>query len=80
MKDVKINQVVQINPNSHNFNCFSGCFLVVTEIKNFGVQGYIQLVGTGDEVGGAAYLRVGWDDIKALNEDQTAPYVLNNKK
>lgn len=54
MKDNKISagDVVQINPD-HDLH-FGGCFMVVTEVRNWGLIGYVKPPGTS----GLAYYRV----------------------
>lgn len=50
--DLKVGDVVQIDP-SHD-PVFGGCFMIVTEPKSWGAQGYINVPG---ERGGYAYYR-----------------------
>lgn len=54
---MKKGDVVQIDP-SHD-ETFGGCFMVVTEVKSWGCQGYVQVPGQE----GVAYYR-------CANEDQ----------
>lgn len=49
--------VVQINPEK---DMFGGCMLVVTEIKPWGVMGYVQSAG----VEGQQYLRLKHGDFE----------------
>lgn len=42
MTAVKINDIVQVNPE---VEVFGGCMVVVTEVKSWGVQGYVQSAG-----------------------------------
>lgn len=63
-RELNIGDVVQLKPNGQSF---SGCFLVVTEPKEFGCQGYIQGVGaTFDETGHHYYLRPSWDEMEYI--------------
>ncbi len=41
---LKINDVVQIDP-AHDPEMFGGCLMVVTEVKTWGLQGYVQIPG-----------------------------------
>jgi len=60
---VAIGDIVQINPD-YKSKCFAGCLLTVTEVKGFGVQGYITGVGPNfNDAGGQYYLRPTWDDM-----------------
>jgi hypothetical protein len=43
--------IVQVEPN---FEVFGGCMVVVTEVKKWGIQGYVQSAG----VEGQAYIRL----------------------
>mgnify|MGYP003346124132 CR=1 FL=1 len=43
----------------------AACFAVVDEIKEFGVQAYVQALGDGRKSrGGQAYIRLKWDDFE----------------
>ena len=46
-----------MDPEKTENKAFAGCLMVVTEIKAWGVQGYVQGLGTREEVGGQAYYR-----------------------
>ncbi len=61
--------VVQISPESKN-KMFAGCFLVVTEPKSFGCQGFVQALGENGEIGGQAYLRPCFEDIEFVGQAQ----------
>jgi len=63
-REITVGSIVQISPD-YKGKCFAGCLLTVTEVKGFGVQGYIQGVGKSfDDMGGQYYLRPTWDDIE----------------
>lgn len=63
-----IRDVVQINPESQlapNDGFFAACFMIVEEIKEWGVQGYIFAPnGPRGKDPGRAYYRAKWDDIE----------------
>jgi hypothetical protein len=42
---LKKGTIVQIDPDSDEV--FGGCLLIVTELKKFGVQGYVDVPGKG---------------------------------
>jgi hypothetical protein len=42
---------------------FGGCMLVVTELKGWGVMGYVQALGSGGKMGGQAYIRLPWGEF-----------------
>ncbi len=71
MKDerIKVGSVVQIDP-AHN-EVFGACFLIVSEMKSFGVQGYVQVPGHGEK-GGQAYYRVSFDKIVYIGDAEWA--------
>jgi hypothetical protein len=52
--------IVQIDP-AHDPGRFGACLLVVTEVKSWGVQGYVQNAGSE----GQAYYRVEFDSIES---------------
>ena len=55
--------IVQLSPDVMNKG-FALCLMVVTEIKSFGAQGYVQSLGTRDQPGGEAFIRINWKDIE----------------
>lgn len=58
MAELKEGDIVQLDPNQTSHAAFNGCFLVISEIYDWGVQGYIQNIGvTLDEMGGQIYYR-----------------------
>jgi hypothetical protein len=56
--------IVQIAAETAN-PAFAFCLMVVEEVKPWGVQGYVQALGTRDGQGGMAYYRASWDEIEA---------------
>ena len=48
---IEVNDIVQVDPN---FETFGACMVVVTEIKDWGIQGYVQSAG----VEGQQYIRL----------------------
>lgn len=64
--------VLLINPANI---AFDGCLMVCEEIKSWGVQGFVQALGsTRDAKGGRAYYRANWDEM-ALTGGSVAPYI-----
>lgn len=64
---VKKGSVVQIDPSVEGF--FPACFMTVTEVKEWGCQGYFQPFRTKDEPNpGQAYYRAKWQDIEYVGE------------
>ena len=58
---IAVGDVVQIDPN--HGEAFGTCFLVVTELKSWGVMGYIRVPGEG---GGGAFLRVPFNKVTRI--------------
>lgn len=50
--------IVQVNPA---IEVFGGCMVVVTEVRSWGIQGYVQSAG----VTGQQYIRLKTADIEA---------------
>jgi len=48
---IKVNDIVQVDPN---FETFGACMVVVTEVKDWGIQGYVQSAG----IAGQQYIRL----------------------
>lgn len=51
----KVNDVVQIDPNH---SAWGPVFVVVTEVKDWGIQGYFLVPQRRDQPPGVAYIRV----------------------
>lgn len=54
--DVKVNDVVQLDPSDHEPWC-SGVFMLVTEVKSWGVMGFVSIPGEMCDFPGRAYYR-----------------------
>jgi hypothetical protein len=65
-EDVKENSVVQLNENAAEG--WVGCFLQVSEVKSWGVQGWVQI-----PKGGSAYLRPTWEQMDYIGEAVLTP-------
>lgn len=57
VNNIKRHDIVQVNPN---VPMFGGCMVVVTEVKSWGIQGYVQSAG----VAGQQYVRKKFDEIE----------------
>lgn len=58
------NEIVQLRPDTCGNKAFAGCLMVVTEVKEWGCQGYVQALGENRETqGGAAYYRAKWEEM-----------------
>ena len=58
MNNIQVGDIVQLDPVTTINPAFAGCLMVVTEVKEWGVQGYVQALGEGGKPGrGQAYYR-----------------------
>lgn len=56
-RDIAAGHIVQLDPATTTNPMFGGCLMVVTEIKSWGVQGYVQGLGADGKCGGQAFYR-----------------------
>ena len=64
--ELKIGDIVQLNPETVGNKMFGACFMTITEPKSFGAQGYVQGLGENGEIGGQAYYRAKWDEMELV--------------
>ncbi len=62
--------VVQLDPA---LGMFGGCFMLVTEPKSWGAQGFVQVPGDLNKGGGAAYFRARWEHMEYIGKAIWAP-------
>ena len=67
-----VGSIVQLNPGTVKNIAFTGTFMVVTEVKDWGVMGYVQSLGTRDKTGGQAYYRAEWDEFELCGKAEWA--------
>jgi hypothetical protein len=60
---MKPGEIVQLNPFTCRNPMFRGCMMVVTEVKPWGAQGYVQGLGNNGEPAGQAYYRARHDEM-----------------
>ena len=65
--ELKKNMVVQLSPECRN-PAFACCFMVVTEPKSWGCQGFVQGLGTREEPGGQAFYRANWEEMEYVGQ------------
>ena len=58
-RELKVGEAVQIKPG---VKWFGGCFMVVTEPKSFGAQGYVSVPGEDR----FAFVRIKYEDIEPI--------------
>lgn len=56
--EIKVGDIVQVSPDKE---MFGACMVVVTELKSFGIQGYVQSAG----VNGQQYIRLKFDEFES---------------
>ena len=62
--ELKPGQLVQLNPHTTKNPMFGGCFMVVTEPKEWGAQGYVQGIGENEKIGSQYYYRARWEEME----------------
>ena len=66
-QELKVGQLVQLNPDTVRNKAFTACIMVVTEPKEWGAQGYVQSLGDmNGQPGGQAYYRAKWDEMEPV--------------
>ena len=65
-RELKVGEIVQLNPETVRNKMFAGCLMIVTETKGFGAQGYVQALGENGNPGGQAYYRALWEEVEPV--------------
>lgn len=60
MKEIKEGDIVQITDENHHW---FPCLIIVSEVKGFGVQGYITMPTNDKEPNGNAFIRLNTDQF-----------------
>lgn len=63
-KFIKPGMVVILIPHICRNEMLSGCMMTITEVKDWGCQGYIQATGGNGKMGGQVYYRAKWDEME----------------
>lgn len=58
--------VVQLDPELCKNRMLGACFLTVTEVRDWGLIGYVQAFGTDGEIGGQAFYRAEWFEVELV--------------
>jgi hypothetical protein len=56
--------IVQLVPGKTGNPMFEGCLMIVTELKSWGVMGYVQALGQDGKPGGQAYYRARFEEVE----------------
>lgn len=60
--------LVQLSPEHCKNPMFAACFMVVTEPKRWGAQGYVQMTGQDGQPGGQAYYRASFAEMVVVGK------------
>jgi len=71
-RELEIGDVVQLSPHVAN-PAFMCCFMIVTDPKPWGAQGYVQDLGTRQGGGMQAYYRAKWEEMEYVGR---APWIV----
>ena len=69
--ELKPGDVVQISPDTRS--AFAGCFLLVTEPKSWGAQGFVAMPQGRGELPGEAYYRAKWEELEYVGHAAWVP-------
>lgn len=64
---VSVNSVVQVNESGPD--PFVGCFILVTEVRSYGVQGFPPIPGGA----GRAYVNLDWHQFEYIGDADLVP-------
>lgn len=64
---IRENSVVQVNEAGPKE--FVGCFVIVTELRSYGIQGYPPI----PDAGGRAYVNLNWNEFEYIGEAVLVP-------
>lgn len=64
--------VVQINEH-HGRIGWIGCFVLVTEVHHWGIQGFVAAPAASHEAQGKYYIRLTWKEIDYVGKAALAP-------
>jgi hypothetical protein len=64
--DVEVGDIMQLNPDPAITGnpMFCACMFVLTELKPWGAQGYVQGLGENGEPAGQAHYRARWSEME----------------
>lgn len=71
-EDVKAGDVFQINKKYENGTGYIGALITVSEVKSWGILGYIHHVETGEE-SSLIYLRIGYEFLEYIGRAVLKP-------
>ncbi len=69
---IKVGSVVQIN-EKHGRLGWMGAFLLVTELKSWGVMGFVHVINTHEDPPGFAYIRLKFEEVDYIGQALLVP-------
>lgn len=75
---LQLHDVVQLNERTAN-PAFRFAFMMVTEPKPWGAQGFVQTLGDRTGPGGGAYYRAKFEEMEYIGKAVLAPTEENNQ-
>lgn len=63
-RELKLGEILQMNPVFTKNRMFAGCLCVVNAPKTFGAEVYVRGLGENGKEGSLAYYRAGWDELE----------------
>lgn len=76
-RELKKGDIVQIGPIEDSF--FTGCFMMVTEPKSWGAQGFVSMPGERGTIPKRAYTRVKFEDMEYVGTAAFVPTDLDDE-
>jgi hypothetical protein len=73
---IKVGSVVQLDPAAHlepNDGFFAACFMLVTEVKSWGCQGFMSSAQERGQMPKEAYYRAKWDEMVYIGQAEWVP-------
>lgn len=64
--ELRVDDVVQLSPDTVRNRMFTGCMMIVTEPKPWGAQGYVQALGEHGNPGDLAFYRATWAEMELV--------------
>ena len=66
VSQLKVGDLVQLDPETVQDKMFAACFMIVTELKDFEAQEYV--LGMDGNPGGQAYYRATWEEMEFIGK------------
>ena len=70
---IKIGSVVQVSPDKQKDGFFPGCFMLVTEVNSWGVQGFVAIPEKRGVMPNEAFFRAKFDEVELIGDAVFVP-------